>query len=400
MKAPILSIVRTAAATAATTTAIALALALPATGLAQGVPLAISYQALLNDDAGAPISPGAPTNYPIEFRIFNAAEGGTLLWAEAQNVSVFEGSFSTLLGTGDAITDEPRPQLDTVFDGDQRYLQITVTDAATKKTFTPRQRMVSTPFAFRANVAARALSVADDAVITANLAGGSVTLAKLANNSVDTSKIAANSVTSSKIAANAVGNDQVAAGAIDLAKLAAAVADRLVPAGSVTAWAGIPETRTVDGRVLNGVPAGWIFCDGRDLSPTDYPELFAAIGYLYGGEGTTFFKVPDYRGYFLRGQGGPAGVDPNVAGRTNASPWAAANSLAEGSTQGHQFFRHNHHNGTSNRLIVGTTGTAAIDTVLTNGINVYTVNGNVEATVGGDETRPVSRYVRYIIKAH
>jgi len=48
------------------------------------------------------------------------------------------------------------------------------------------------------------------------------------------------------------------------------------------------------------VPPGWRLCDNSSLNVADYPELFALIGYTYGGSGTTF-KVPDFRGEFVRG---------------------------------------------------------------------------------------------------
>ena len=54
----------------------------------------------------------------------------------------------------------------------------------------------------------------------------------------------------------------------------------------------------------------WLFCDGRELSRTDYPELFEAIGTTYGeGNGTTTFNIPDRRGYFGRCLDAGAGVD-------------------------------------------------------------------------------------------
>ena len=66
-----------------------------------------------------------------------------------------------------------------------------------------------------------------------------------------------------------------------------------VPVGAVTAFSG------------PNVPQGWLVCDGRVLSKKDYPQLYEAIGELYGkGSNTGEFKLPDYRGMFLRG------VDP------------------------------------------------------------------------------------------
>ncbi|MDR3256573.1 MAG: phage tail protein [Endomicrobium sp.] len=67
-----------------------------------------------------------------------------------------------------------------------------------------------------------------------------------------------------------------------------------VPAGTVIAFAG------------NNVPKGYLPCDGRELDVSRYPDLFKAIGTIYGGNGSTKFKVPDFRGMFLRGTGGNA----------------------------------------------------------------------------------------------
>lgn len=45
----------------------------------------------------------------------------------------------------------------------------------------------------------------------------------------------------------------------------------------------------------NFVPRGWMPCDGSLLSIKDNTALFAIIGTLYGGNGTTSFAVPDLR---------------------------------------------------------------------------------------------------------
>lgn len=58
-------------------------------------------------------------------------------------------------------------------------------------------------------------------------------------------------------------------------------------------------------------PAGWLICDGSPLSVSDYPDLFAAIGNAYGGEGsltptpTGNFNLPDLQGRFALGAGEP-----------------------------------------------------------------------------------------------
>lgn len=65
-----------------------------------------------------------------------------------------------------------------------------------------------------------------------------------------------------------------------------------LPAGTVIPYAG-PDT-----------PNGWFPCDGREVSRDEYPALFEAIGTTYGaGDGTTTFKLPDYREVALVGIG-------------------------------------------------------------------------------------------------
>lgn len=370
--------------------------------VAQGVPLAISYQALLTDDAGDPMSPVSPMNFHLTFRVYDSDEGGTLLWSESQNVSVFQGAFSALLGTGDAVESEPSPQLDTVFDDSQRYLEITIADGGVDKSFSPRQRLVSAPFAFRSRVSEHSLSVADNAINTAQIADGSITVNKLADNSVSASEIQANAVSSSEVADNAIGNGELASGAVSLDELAEIVISRLQPAGSVTAWAGLPAERELPtGQTLGGIPSGWLLCDGSSVPTASYPELFSAIGYLYGGSENNF-NLPDYRGYFLRGQAADSSQDPDIGGRSHVTGWAEENGLLEGSRQGYQTRSHNHENGSGNRLLRGYANrVAATDTIFTSAVTVSVISGvDVIAASGGNETRPKNQYVWYIIKAH
>lgn len=71
-----------------------------------------------------------------------------------------------------------------------------------------------------------------------------------------------------------------------------------VPPGTVAGFAGA------------NVPAGWLVANGDDVSRTQYPALFAAIGTTYGeGNGSTTFKLPDLRGRVVVGKGNNADVD-------------------------------------------------------------------------------------------
>jgi hypothetical protein len=67
-----------------------------------------------------------------------------------------------------------------------------------------------------------------------------------------------------------------------------------VPPGTVIAFAGTRD------------PNGYLLCNGRELDVMKYPCLFRAIGTIYGGNGTSKFRLPDFRGIFLRGTGGDA----------------------------------------------------------------------------------------------
>lgn len=78
------------------------------------------------------------------------------------------------------------------------------------------------------------------------------------------------------------------------------------PAGSISAYS------------QSTCPGGWLAANGALVSRTTYAALFAAISTSYGvGDGSTTFKLPDYRGYFLRGWNNGSGVDPAAASRTN-----------------------------------------------------------------------------------
>lgn len=64
----------------------------------------------------------------------------------------------------------------------------------------------------------------------------------------------------------------------------------IVPPGVILPYAG------------STAPSGWKLCNGDPLSTTAFPELFAAIGYTYGGSGGTF-NLPNAQGVFIKGHG-------------------------------------------------------------------------------------------------
>ena len=55
-------------------------------------------------------------------------------------------------------------------------------------------------------------------------------------------------------------------------------------------------------ELILGPTTNWRQCNGATLSKTTYPELFAVIGYTYGGSGDNF-ELPNLRGKFVTGVG-------------------------------------------------------------------------------------------------
>lgn len=79
-----------------------------------------------------------------------------------------------------------------------------------------------------------------------------------------------------------------------------------VPPGVVMAYAG---PLTVAG-LQELSKAGWLICDGRELSTDQYSALYQAIQNTYGGQAPKTFKLPDFRGVFLRGLDLEKQLDP------------------------------------------------------------------------------------------
>jgi microcystin-dependent protein len=61
-------------------------------------------------------------------------------------------------------------------------------------------------------------------------------------------------------------------------------------------------------------PTGWLPCDGRSVSASQFDALFAVIGTTYGGDSQNF-KLPDLRGRVPIGQGQGHNLPPYVLGQ-------------------------------------------------------------------------------------
>jgi phage-related tail fiber protein len=162
------------------------------------------------------------------------------------------------------------------------------------------------------------------------------------------------------------------------------------PIGAVIAYAG---------NNPSALGQGWLPCDGRSLPINDtYRPLFNAIGTVNGGNGSSEFNLPDYRGRFLRGVDHGAGRDPDASSRT-ASASGGATGDSVGSVQGdttappkHGFLTNLPHLPTNDQNLAAT----AIGYQISSW-NSDTWNDNITFNGGDKESRPPNLYLRYYI---
>lgn len=162
----------------------------------------------------------------------------------------------------------------------------------------------------------------------------------------------------------------------------------LMPVGSVIAYAGAT------------IPEGWLLCDGRYVSRTEYADLYAALGNAWGsGNSPTTFNLPDMRGQFLRGvdDSPTQGTSYSDQDRTIRQPIKSGGNSGNkvGSKQMDEYKSHTHKERPSS-------GNIWLFAHSTGGTWGNERNGNQlgpqTGASGGNETRPENVYVYYIIK--
>ena len=166
-----------------------------------------------------------------------------------------------------------------------------------------------------------------------------------------------------------------------------------IPAGMVIAYMG--KVENLDGLAK----LGWLLCNGAAVSSKDFPDLFAAIGTTYGGNGSPNFNLPQLSGYFLRGVDPNGHQDPDFKDRTSPIPGVQDKvGPVVGSVQG--FAVQNHlHNWWNVFGLVGDRG----DNLIVQLGKDSPVKGNqpeqpsTKYDGGGNETRPSNVYTYYLI---
>lgn len=383
-----------------------LAAAVPACVTAQtvtigGAPATIDYQGKALDTTGTPLANTTAANYTMYFRIYDAQEGGNIIWAESQIVTVSKGLFSVRLGEGSAIAGEGtvlQTNLADAFTAASRFLGVTVViTGQTPTEILPRLAFLATPFAYSANrsitaerlvlnpsatatpsaVNASAVSYAtqtltgnatlDDANHTAavSASAGSLTITLPAVTTrreyfilkTDASENVVTVVPPS--GGNLYGFSPYTissqfwggggSGGIRLKVRGEAVTVQNVSGND---WWVVSDTRdktpvgtviAVPGNAYGGWPAGYLYCNGFSYNRTDtrYLDLFAVISTNNGSSSATTFNVPDLRGAFLRGVDGGRGLDPDRNSRTAGNPNGNTGD-APGTFQANALGSHNH----------------------------------------------------------
>ena len=159
----------------------------------------------------------------------------------------------------------------------------------------------------------------------------------------------------------------------------------IMPSGSIIAFGGAAAP-----------DAGWLLCNGADISRSTYARLFAAISTAYGtGDGSSTFGLPDLRDRVLLGKG----TNNSTLGTETGS--AAASSVITNATS-------NTGTGTTGSTTAGrtnTTGTfatsakdSATGTALTDNVNAAHTHTIPGLSIPALTTTLPSSVVNFIIK--
>lgn len=128
----------------------------------------------------------------------------------------------------------------------------------------------------------------------------------------------------------------------------------------------------------SSAPTGWLICDGSSVSTATYANLFAVIGYTYGGAGSSF-TLPDLEGRVVAGleaastrlTSAESGIDGSVLGAVGG---AEAHALTEAEMPAHTH---------TNSMV-----DSGVDTEGAPAQNVYQpgVGGSATGSTGGGNT--------------
>jgi microcystin-dependent protein len=405
------------------TLAVLLAFGPVAVGQAQtvaGAPATIDYQGKALDSTGNPLANTTATNYEMQFRIYDAQEGGLIVWSEKQVVTVSKGMFSVRLGEGGANGTEglvPQNSLPEAFNGKERFLGVTIViSGQTPVEILPRLAFLATPFAFVANRSLSAERLLLNASGTATPSSLNISQVSYALQSVtasttltDQNHTAIVDATSAAITVTMpavttrreyyilkrdASTNIVTVTAPSGGTVNGGVALKLKVKGDSVVlqnignndWWVISDTcdKTPVGTVITAAnnsatpPAGYLYCNGTNYSRTAalYADLYAVIGVAWGAPNASEFRVPDLRGAFVRGVDGGRGLDEDRNSRKALATGGNAGD-AVGSYEGDALKSHAHTGSTS--------GTTNANGLHTHGVSADNSGGWNKGRVQGSD---------------
>lgn len=97
-------------------------------------------------------------------------------------------------------------------------------------------------------------------------------------------------------------------------------------------YVSTPEIGDIKQSANSNDHNGWLICDGRSLSRTDYANLFSVIGTSFGSVSGSTFNLPDARGRVLGTTGAGSGLTSRSLG---ASVGAETHTLTTGEMPSH-----------------------------------------------------------------
>nr|DAM73428.1 MAG TPA: tail collar fiber protein [Caudoviricetes sp.] len=140
------------------------------------------------------------------------------------------------------------------------------------------------------------------------------------------------------------------------------------------------------------IPSGWLLCDGRAVSRTEYAELFKVIGTKHGsGNGSTTFNLPNPKGRTLVGKDS-TDTDFNELGKTGGEK---THTLTVS-----EMPSHNHLRDIENKIVNNGSGGAWSPSLKGTG-NMTDENNSTRNTGGGQAHNNLQPYLaeNFIIKA-
>ncbi len=279
--------------------ALGLLFAANAPAVDQFPPGKLTFQGYLSDATGAPLGRPMATNVTVVFRLYRNATGtnaADIVWGEQQSVTVNNGFFSALLGSGSptgSTNDFFTANLASLFtgpDASDRFLGVTVVGQGTE--ISPRIQFFSSPFAYLSRATAALLNENSVSVISTasnaagiNIPGAPAAMLDINGNvkalgfSGDGSAITGIPITAASITGT-FSAAQIPDGTVTGAKLAnQSVGAAQLVANSVNAAKLSPDAALAVAGQAGGVGNGGVIVSGKKLD-----TVLRNLGYVNIGQ--------------------------------------------------------------------------------------------------------------------